>query len=93
MVRVIKPEKTRRGMWNVLRKRKFHTVFWLGNLRKRSYFEDLGLDKRIILKLIFRESDGGPGTGLIWLSIGTSGCFECGNESSHSVKGGESLEY
>jgi len=43
--------------------------------------------------LIFRESDGGLGTGLIWLGIGTGGCCECGNESSLSLKGGESLEY
>jgi hypothetical protein len=37
---------------------KFHTGFWLGNLRKGEYFKDLGLDKKIILKLIRMESDG-----------------------------------
>lgn len=65
----------------------------MGNLKEGNYFEELGLDKRIILKLIGRESDGGPGTGLIRLSIGTGGSCECGNGSSHSLKGGESLEY
>jgi hypothetical protein len=65
----------------------------LGNLREGNYFEDLGLDKRIILKLIFRKSDGEPATGLIWLSVGTVGFYECSNESSHFLKGGESLEY
>jgi len=30
----------------------------LGNLREGIYFEELGFDKRIILKLIFRENDG-----------------------------------
>jgi hypothetical protein len=40
-------------------KRKFHTEFWLGNLREGDYFKDLGLDKKIILKLICMESDAG----------------------------------
>jgi len=36
---------------------------------------------------------GEPGTGLNWFSIGIGGCCECGNEFSHFLKGGESLEY
>jgi hypothetical protein len=31
-----------------------HTGLWWGNLR-----EDLGIDRRIILRLIFRKWDGG----------------------------------
>ena len=29
--------------------------FWLGNLKKRDYLEDPGVDGRIILRWIFRE--------------------------------------
>jgi hypothetical protein len=31
-----------------------HTGFWWGTLRKRDYFEDPGLDGRIIVRWIFR---------------------------------------
>ena len=32
-----------------------YTVLWLGNLRKRDHLEDPGVDRRIILRLIFRK--------------------------------------
>jgi len=35
------------------------TGFWWGNLRERNHFEDLGLDRRIILKWIFKKWNGG----------------------------------
>jgi hypothetical protein len=38
--------------------------------------EDLGLDRMIILKLIFKTWDGKVWTGLIWLRIGTGGACE-----------------
>jgi hypothetical protein len=31
------------------------TVFWWGNLRERDHLEDQSLDRRIILKWIFRK--------------------------------------
>jgi hypothetical protein len=34
------------------------TGFLLGNLMKRDYLEDLGIDERIILKWIFKEWNG-----------------------------------
>ena len=48
-----------------------HTLFWLGNLRKRDHVEDLAIDGRII-RWIFRKWDGGGGK-IDWLRIGTGG--------------------
>jgi hypothetical protein len=39
-----------------------HTEFWWGNLREREYFEDPGVDGRIILRWIFRKLDRGMGS-------------------------------
>ena len=36
-----------------------HTGFWLGDLRKRRYLEDLGTGGRIIIKCVFKKCDGG----------------------------------
>jgi hypothetical protein len=38
-----------------------HTGFWWGSLKKREYLEDLGVNRRIILKFIFNKWDGGYG--------------------------------
>jgi hypothetical protein len=32
-----------------------HTAFWWGNLRERDHLEDIRVDRRIILKLIFKK--------------------------------------
>jgi hypothetical protein len=32
-----------------------HTGFWCGNLRERDHLEDLGVDRRLILKLILKK--------------------------------------
>jgi len=40
---------------------------------EKDHLEDPGVDKRIILRLIFRKWDGVHVTGLIWLRIGTGG--------------------
>jgi hypothetical protein len=42
-------------------------------MRKRDQLEDLGVEGEIILRWIFRNSDVGACTGLIWLRIGTVG--------------------
>jgi hypothetical protein len=50
-----------------------HTGFWWGDLREGDHLEDLGVDRRILLKWIFKKWDDGAWTGLIWLRIGTGG--------------------
>jgi hypothetical protein len=47
--------------------------FWWGNLRERYDWGDLGVDRRIILRSIFRKWDVGVWTGLGWLRIETGG--------------------
>lgn len=42
------------------------------NLKERDEFEDLGVDGRIILKKIFKQSFGRVWTWFIWLMTGTS---------------------
>ena len=67
-----------------------HTGFWLGNLREREHFEDLGVDGRIKLKCIFRKWDGRHGLDLSGSGLGqVVGSCECGNEPSGSIKCGE----
>jgi hypothetical protein len=36
-----------------------HTGFWWGDLMEREYLKELGIDRRIILKWIFKKWDGG----------------------------------
>jgi hypothetical protein len=49
------------------------TEFWWGNLRERDNWGDTDVDGRIILRWIFRRSEGVVGTGWSWLRIGTGG--------------------
>ena len=49
------------------------TGFWWGNLRERDDLGDPGVDRRIMLRLIFMKWEVGVWTGLIWLRIGTGG--------------------
>ena len=45
------------------------TGLWWGNLRER----DPGLERRIIVRWIFRKCDWGVWTELIWFRVGTGG--------------------
>jgi hypothetical protein len=55
--------KSRRLTWagHVARmgEREVHTGFWCENLREENHLEDLGVDGRIILKIIFEKWFGG----------------------------------
>jgi hypothetical protein len=46
---------------------------FVGNLSERDYFEQQGLDERIVLKWISQEVGWGIWTGFIWLRIETGG--------------------
>ena len=45
-------------MWNVRESGEVHTGFWWGDLRERDNLEALGIDGRVILKLLFKKHDG-----------------------------------
>jgi hypothetical protein len=46
------------GRVYLLGKGEVHAGFWWGNLRERDLFEEVGVDKRILLKLILKNSVG-----------------------------------
>ena len=50
-----------------------YTGFWWGNLRETDHLEDPDIDRRKILRSIFRKWDMGVLTGLIRLRLGTGG--------------------
>jgi hypothetical protein len=60
-------------MWHVREAVDLHTGIWREGLKERDYLEDTGVDRRIILKWIFKGSDGEARNVLIWLRIGTGG--------------------
>ena len=67
-----------------------HKGFWWGNMRERDHLEDPGVDRRIILRWIFRKWEGFVGTGWSGLRIGRGGGH--GNELSGSIKCREFLD-
>ena len=74
---IVQVIKSRRMRWvgNVacMLERKYIYRVLVGKPDGKSHLEDPGVDGKIILRRIFRKSDGGAWTGLIWLRIGTGG--------------------
>jgi len=50
-----------------------HIVCWSGDLMERVHSEDLGVNGRIILKLILKKWDNEAWAGFFWLRIGAVG--------------------
>jgi hypothetical protein len=66
----------------------------VGRLRVRDNLEDLGVDKGLILKCILMKYAGGLDRINRAQDRGqVASCYECGNESSDSVKCGEFLDW
>jgi hypothetical protein len=61
--------------WRVARRRDRRVPYsvLVGGRKERGHLEDIGVEERIILKLIFNRWDGETCTGFIWLRVGTGG--------------------
>jgi len=55
-------------MLHVWGRGELYTGFWWGNLRERDHLEDPGVDRRIILRVVFVRWEGGGGMDWIDLS-------------------------
>jgi hypothetical protein len=60
-------------MWRLWGRGEVCTGFWWGSLREGNYWGDPDVDRRIILRGIFRKWEGIVGTGWSVLMIGTGG--------------------
>jgi hypothetical protein len=72
-----------------------HKRFCWGDPRERGHLEDLGLNERMTLKLIFKAWDRERWTALIWFRIETGGegrSFKYVKQISVSTECGEILD-
>jgi hypothetical protein len=90
---IIRVTKSRRMGWAShvarVREREMHTGFWWGDLREGDHLGDPGVDRRIILKWIFKKWDW----VMNWIELtqDRDKC-ECGNEPLGSTKCWEFLD-
>jgi hypothetical protein len=63
-------------------------IVWWGNLRKREYLEEVSVERKIILKWIFKNGQDWSGSVLGEMV----GCCDAGNEPSGSIRCGEFLD-
>jgi hypothetical protein len=79
-------------MWHVWEKGEMHTGVSRVDLRETVHLEDLGVDGRTILKLIFKKwaEESPKGLSLPRIETGYGAC-KCGNEPSSFIKRGEFL--
>jgi len=67
IIRVIKSRKIRwAGHITQWGRGETHTRFWWGDMREGDYFEDQGVDGRLILNCIFKTLDG---VGMDWIDL------------------------
>jgi len=93
IIRLIKSRRTRQPE-HVARigGGEIHSGLLCGNVKKRDHFENLEVDRMIILKLIFMKCDR-AWTELMWLREGqVGGACESGVKYSAYIKCGEFLE-
>jgi hypothetical protein len=57
-------------MWHVLAAEELHPGFWWEKPTEGEHLEDLGIDRRIIMRWILKNWVGEARTGLIWLRLG-----------------------
>jgi hypothetical protein len=73
-------------------RRKLHPGFWWGNIREIYHLEDPGVDRRIIIKRIFKKWNG----DMDWIGMAQDssrwGSYECGDERAGSIQSGEFLD-
>ena len=64
-----------------------YTGFWWGDLRERDHLENLDIDRRKILKWIFKKWNREPSTSSTGLEQGQlAGACKCGNKPAGSIK-------
>jgi hypothetical protein len=79
-----------RVTWHLLERGEKQVWIWWKNMQQSSRLEDLGVDDRVVLKLMLRKQDGRTRTGFMWVSM--RAFLKHGNELSGFTKRREFLD-